>query len=187
MRSRRIRRDYGAAGGFNSLIALWGFIGEDTFLTKGGDLGIVYRAAGVDFECLDHTAGREVTDCFGTALRGLDESYRVYQYVCQRRMAPITSATCRLSDVDEVVHRRAAFSMCAETSLSSSTSTWSFPNNSGRIARDAVSGRTRFALLTLSHLLNRQQCPLALLLADGFPRVRFREDHGLAPARVPVQ
>jgi type IV secretion system protein TrbE len=109
MRTRRIRREYGAAGSLNALIALWGFLGDDTFLTKAGDLGLVYRIGGVDFECLDHTGRREVAHRFGAALRGLDESYRVYQYVCKRRMAPIAPAACRLAAADEALRRRAAF------------------------------------------------------------------------------
>lgn len=52
LRIRRILRDYENAGSLNSLIALWGFVDECTFLTKAGHVGVVYRLAGVDFECL---------------------------------------------------------------------------------------------------------------------------------------
>ena len=40
---RRILRDYENAGSLNSLIALWGFVDDSTFLTKAGHVGVVYR------------------------------------------------------------------------------------------------------------------------------------------------
>ena len=43
---RRILRDYQDAGSVNSLIALWGFVDDHTFLTKAGHVGLVYRVAG---------------------------------------------------------------------------------------------------------------------------------------------
>ena len=39
MRLGRILRDYSDAGALNSLIALWGFVDDDTFLTKAGHVG----------------------------------------------------------------------------------------------------------------------------------------------------
>lgn len=49
----RIFRDYADAGSVNSLLALWGFVDNETFLTKAGHVGVAYRLAGVDYECLD--------------------------------------------------------------------------------------------------------------------------------------
>ena len=83
LRIRRILRDYEDAGSLNSLIALWGFVDDHTFLTKAGHLGLVYRLAGVDFECLDHAQRRDIVHRFEAALRCLDESCRVYQYLSQ--------------------------------------------------------------------------------------------------------
>ena len=45
MRLRRILRDYSEAGAVNALIALWGFVDDDTFLTKAGHVGVVYQPA----------------------------------------------------------------------------------------------------------------------------------------------
>ena len=45
VRLGRILRDYREAGSVNSLLALWGFVDDTTFLTKAGDVGVVYRAA----------------------------------------------------------------------------------------------------------------------------------------------
>jgi len=89
---RRILRDYENAGSLNSLIALWGFVDASTFLTKAGHVGVVYRLAGVDFECLDQAQRRDVVHRYEAALRGLDESCRVYQYLCKRKMPAIAPA-----------------------------------------------------------------------------------------------
>ena len=43
LKMRRILRDYQDAGSVNSLLALWGFVDDDTFLTKAGDVGVVCR------------------------------------------------------------------------------------------------------------------------------------------------
>ena len=109
VRIRRILRDYEEAGSLNSLIALWGFVDDHTFLTKAGHLGLVYRLAGVDFECLDHAQRRDIVHRYEAALRCLDESCRVYQYLSKRRMPPIVPAPCRQPVVHEAVHRRAAY------------------------------------------------------------------------------
>src|SRR5712691_1724151 len=92
---RRILRDYDEAGSVNSLLALWGFVDTHTFLTKAGHVGLVYRLAGVDYECLDQTQRRDIVHRFEAALRLLDDSCRLYQYVCKRRIDPIAAAACR--------------------------------------------------------------------------------------------
>jgi type IV secretion/conjugal transfer VirB4 family ATPase len=80
----RILKDYDNVGSLHSLFALWGFVDDHTFLTKGGDVGVVYRLRGVDYECLDHAERRAVVHRFEQALRQLDESFRVYQYLLKR-------------------------------------------------------------------------------------------------------
>ena len=56
LKIKRILHDYEEAGSLNSLVALWGFVDDETFITKAGHLGVVYRLAGVDYECLDHVS-----------------------------------------------------------------------------------------------------------------------------------
>src|SRR5438132_14100193 len=106
---RRIVRDYEEAGSINGLIAIWGFVDEHTFLTKAGDLGVVYRIAGVDYECLEQAQRRDVVHRFEAALRLLDDSCRVYQYLCKRRIGPIEPAPCTHRLVHEAVQRRADY------------------------------------------------------------------------------
>jgi hypothetical protein len=47
----------------------------------------VYRLEGADYECLDHDERRTITHRFERALRQLDESFRLYQYLIKRPAA----------------------------------------------------------------------------------------------------
>src|SRR5438128_5833584 len=104
-----IRREYHDAGSVNSLLALWGFVDDETFLTKAGHVGVVFRLAGVDDECLDEAARREVVHRFEAALHGLDEHYRVYQYLYKRRIDPIDAAVCSLPVGNDAIQQRVTF------------------------------------------------------------------------------
>ena len=53
-RIRRILRDYVESGSVNELLAPWGFVDDEVFLTKAGHVGLVYRVDGVEFEGLPH-------------------------------------------------------------------------------------------------------------------------------------
>jgi type IV secretion/conjugal transfer VirB4 family ATPase len=106
---RRILRDYAEAGSVNSLLALWGFVDDHTFLTKAGHVGLVYRLAGVDYECLDQTERREIVHRFEAALRLLDDSCRLYQYLCKRRIDPIEADPCRQPIAHKAIQDRVAY------------------------------------------------------------------------------
>ena len=79
-----ILQDYRAAGALNTLIQVCSFLDEHTFLTKSGDLGVVLRIHGIDYE------GREMMELdafarrFERTLRGLSEEFRLYQYLLKR-------------------------------------------------------------------------------------------------------
>src|ERR671935_267512 len=109
LKMRRILRDYSEAGTVNSLLAVWGFVDDHAFLTKAGHLGLVYRLAGSDFECLDRTQRCDIVHRFEAALRLLDENCRLYQYLCKRCIDPIVAAPCRHRVVDEAIQHRAEF------------------------------------------------------------------------------
>ena len=109
LKIRRILRDYQEAGSLNSLIALWGFVDDETFITKAGHVGVVYRLAGVDYECLDQAQRRDIVLRYEAALRSLDESCRVYQYLIKRTVPPIDPSPCSQRLAHEAVQRRAAY------------------------------------------------------------------------------
>jgi len=112
----RILKDYREAGSVNALLALWGFVDEHAFLTKAGALGVIYRLAGADFECLDHAERRDIARRFERSLRHLDESFRVYEYLLKRPAAPIPASRHSNPAVDQAFTVRAAhFASKAET------------------------------------------------------------------------
>ena len=105
---RRIFQDHQSAGSVNALVALWGFVDDTTFMTKGGAFGTVFRLHPRDAECLDHGERRAVAERFEQALRHLDESCRVYQYLIKRVMPPLPHDTHQNPVVDEALRHRAA-------------------------------------------------------------------------------
>lgn len=109
VRLGRILRDHREAGAVNSLIALWGFVDDDTFLTKGGDVGVVYHLKGQDAEGLTHVQRRAVVHQFEAALRLLDERCRVYQYVIKRAVEPFVTPSAGRGIAREALQRRTAF------------------------------------------------------------------------------
>lgn len=107
MRMARILKDYREAGTVSGLLALWGFVDEHAFMTKAGALGVVYRLEGADYECLDHAERRTIAHRFERALRQLDESFRVYQYLIKRSAAPIAAERHSHPLVDQALADRA--------------------------------------------------------------------------------
>jgi type IV secretion/conjugal transfer VirB4 family ATPase len=105
----RVLKDYREAGSLNALIALWGFVDDAAFLTKSGAVGLVFRLTGVDYECLDHAERHAIARRFEQALRQLDESFRVYQYVLKRPAAPAAAVPHANATVNEALQRRAAY------------------------------------------------------------------------------
>jgi type IV secretion system protein TrbE len=69
------------SGALNSQINLYGFWNEQAFLTKSGDLGIVLRVRGVDYESLDQTAQEYAVKRLEAALKTFGVGFHVYQYL----------------------------------------------------------------------------------------------------------
>src|SRR5215470_16955984 len=116
VRINRILKDHRDAGSVNALLTLWGFVDDHAFLTKAGALGIIYRLAGADYECLDHVERRGIAHRFEQGLRQLDESFRVYQYLVKRPAAPMVAGHHTHAVVNEALKSRAAnFSAKADT------------------------------------------------------------------------
>lgn len=79
LRLSKIVKGYKETGALNEHISVYGFLDEQVFLTKGGDVGVVLRVEGVDYECLDHKQTDGLTKRLESALRLLGPQYRVYQ------------------------------------------------------------------------------------------------------------
>ena len=102
----RIVKDYGDTGALNSLVNLYGFVDDQVFLTKSGDLGVVLALEGVDYECLDADQREAVTRRFEVALRVLDESVRLSQYVLKRNHVAVPHTPVADPLVNALIARR---------------------------------------------------------------------------------
>lgn len=109
VRLGRILRDHREAGAVNSLIALWGFVDDCTFLTKSGHVGLVYQVRGHDAEGLTHGQRRGIVHQFEAALRLLDEHCRVYQYVIKQIVEPFVAPSCTRAVAHEALQGRADY------------------------------------------------------------------------------
>lgn len=106
LRVGRILKDFADAGSVNSMLAPWAFVDDHAFITKAGHVGLAYRLEGVDFECLDTAQRRDVVHRFEGALRLLDESCRLYQYLIKRCIKPVTDGPCENALAHEAISRR---------------------------------------------------------------------------------
>lgn len=85
----RLVKDYREAGALNTLLGLYGFVDEHTFLCKDGSLAVALKVQGVDYECLDHEQLDGVARRFEATLRVLSDRFRIYQYLLKRDHAPL--------------------------------------------------------------------------------------------------
>ena len=108
-RLAQITKDYREAPALCSQINLLGFVDEEIFLTKSGDLGIVLSISGVDYECLDSNTVENLTRRLAGAFRIFDEKCRVYQYLFKRNREDIPFRTYQNPVVNAAIQNRIAF------------------------------------------------------------------------------
>src|SRR5277367_909120 len=77
----RILKPWKEAASLNAQINLYGFWDATTFLTKSGDLGIVLRVGGVDYESLDSGEQEYAVKRLEAALKAFGPGFHVYQYL----------------------------------------------------------------------------------------------------------
>lgn len=105
----RILRDYSEAGGVNTLLPLWGFVDDHTFMTKAGHVGLVYRLRGIDVDGLTQSQRRALTHRMEAALRQSDERCRLYQYLVKRTVGQFVAPICAEPVAQEALSRRTAY------------------------------------------------------------------------------
>jgi len=81
LRLDKILKPWKDAAAFGDHINLYGFWNDTAFLTKSGDLGMVLRVRGVDYESLDHDEQAYAVKRLEAALRNFGPGFRVYQYL----------------------------------------------------------------------------------------------------------
>jgi type IV secretion/conjugal transfer VirB4 family ATPase len=109
IRVDRIFRDYRESGALNEQIAIWGFVDDATFLTKAGDVGLVFEMKGPDPTAMTHEERQRTTHQFESALRLLNERVRVYQYFIKQQVKPFNAAEASRAVATESFQRRAAY------------------------------------------------------------------------------
>jgi hypothetical protein len=103
LRIDRILKPWNESGSLNAQINLYGFWNDEVFLTKSGDLGIVLRVRGVDYESLDQAAQEYAVKRLEAALKIFAPGFHVYQYLLKTNRPNIPFE----SSDDPVVNNRA--------------------------------------------------------------------------------
>jgi len=108
-RLAQITKDYCEAAALCTQVNLFGFVDDETFLTKSGDLGIVLSIEGVDYECLDKSTVENLTRRLTAAFRIFDEKCSVYQYLFKRNRENIPFRTYQNAIVNAAIQNRIAY------------------------------------------------------------------------------
>ena len=81
LRISQVIKPWKESGALNAHINLYGFWNDEVFLTKGGDLGIVLKVRGVDYESLDLKAQEYAVKRLEAALKLFGPGFHIYQYL----------------------------------------------------------------------------------------------------------
>lgn len=117
----RALKPYRESGSLNDQINLFGFIDDEVFLTKSGDVGVMLAVKGVDYEGLAATEIDHYTKRLESAFKIFDEKCRVYQYLFKRNRETVPYQTYGNPVVDAAIRNRAAFFQGKADSLYSLT------------------------------------------------------------------
>jgi len=102
----QITNDYREAAALCSQVNLFGFVDDEIFLTKSGDVGIVLGIDGVDYECMDTNTIDNLTRRLAASFRVFDEKCRVYQYLFKRNGENIPFKTYQNPIVNAAIRNR---------------------------------------------------------------------------------
>ena len=105
----RVLKPWKEAASLNAQINLYGFWDETTFLTKSGDLGVVLRVSGLDYESLDTSEQEYAVKRLEAALKGFGPGFHVYQYLFKRNRPDIPFAEYDDQEVSTAIEQRRRF------------------------------------------------------------------------------
>jgi hypothetical protein len=105
----QIVKDWKESAALHAHINLYGFWDEETFLTKSGDLGVVLRVRGIDYESLDSTSRDHAVKRLEAALRTFDPRVRVYQALFKTNQPEIPHQKYANHLVTAAVNQRMAY------------------------------------------------------------------------------
>jgi type IV secretion system protein VirB4 len=105
----KIVKPWKEAASLNDHINLYGFWNETTFLSKSGDLGMVLRVPGVDYESLDHQSQEYAVKRLESALKAFGPGFHVYQYLFKQNRPQIPFAHYDDPVVEAAIDQRRQF------------------------------------------------------------------------------
>ena len=109
LRLDRVVKPWKESGALNAHINLYGFWNNEVFITKSGDLGIVLRVHGVDYESLDQAAQEYAVKRLEAALKIFGPGFRVYQYLFKTNRPEIPFQSYDDPIVQAAVNQRKRF------------------------------------------------------------------------------
>ena len=92
LRLDKVIKPWKEAASLNDHINLYGFWNGTVFLTKSGDVGVVLRVSGVDYESLDHAEQEYAVKRLEAALKAFGPGFHVYQYLFKQNRPEIPFA-----------------------------------------------------------------------------------------------
>ena len=97
------------AGSLNAEVSLYGFWNEHVTLTKSGDVLMVLRVPGVDYESLDSQEQQYAVKRLESALKAFGEGFHVYQYLFKTNRPEMPFAEYGDPLIDAAVSQRRQF------------------------------------------------------------------------------
>ena len=94
LRLDKVIKPWKEADSLNDHINLYGFWNDTAFLTKSGDVGMVLRVSGVDYESLDHAEQEYAVKRLEAALKAFGPGFHVYQYLFKQNRPEISLDRC---------------------------------------------------------------------------------------------
>jgi type IV secretion system protein VirB4 len=109
LRLDKVIKPWKEASALNDHINLYGFWNETAFLTKSGDVGMVLRVSGVDYESLDHAEQEYAVKRLEAALKAFGPGFHVYQYLFKQNRPEIPFAHYDDPVVEAAIDQRRQF------------------------------------------------------------------------------
>ncbi|HET9281378.1 MAG TPA: hypothetical protein VFR24_05395 [Candidatus Angelobacter sp.] len=106
---KRIYKDWNEAASLNAYVNLYGFWDEEAFLTKSGDLGLILRVKGSDYESMSHEQREYVIKRLEAAFKVFGPGVRVYQYLFKTNNPAIPFAAYPDPLIERATEKRKEF------------------------------------------------------------------------------
>jgi type IV secretion system protein VirB4 len=109
LRLDKVIKPWKESAALNDHINLYSFWNGTAFITKSGDLGIVLRVPGVDYESLDHAEQEYAVKRLEAALKTFGPGFHVYQYLFKSNRPEIPFASYDDPIIEAAVDQRRQF------------------------------------------------------------------------------